>query len=104
MFGHGYGGEMLSSALLVGGHLARHGIATAAISVVGHGGGPEGRLLVGLADGRTQTVRVPGRGIDLDADGRIGPTEGLGTLPGGPLAHWAPATACASRWSTSWPS
>jgi hypothetical protein len=86
LFGHGYGGEMLSSALLVGGHLARHGIATAAISVVGHGGGPEGHLLVGLADGRTQTVRVPGRGIDLDADGRIGPTEGLGTLPGGPLA------------------
>ena len=86
VFGHGYGGEMLSSALLVGGHLARHGIATAAISVVGHGGGPEGRLLVGLADGRTQTVRVPGRGVDLDADGRIGPTEGLGTLPGGALA------------------
>ena len=54
--------------------------------MVGHGGGPEGRLLVGLADGRTQTVRVPGRGVDLDADGRIGPTEGLGTLPGGALA------------------
>ena len=59
-------------------------IATAAISVVGHGGGPEGRLLVGLADGRTQTVRVPGRGVDLDADGRIEPTEGLAVrCPGG---------------------
>jgi hypothetical protein len=86
VFGHGYGGEMFSSALLVAGTLARQGIATVAISVVGHGGGPEGRLLVGLADGRTSTVRVPGRGVDLDADGRIGRTEGLAPLPGGPLA------------------
>jgi hypothetical protein len=85
VFGHGYGGEMLSNAMLVAGGLARYGIATAAISVVGHGGGPEGRLLVGLTDGRTQTVRVPGRGVDLDADGRIEATEGLSTHPGGPL-------------------
>jgi hypothetical protein len=77
---------MLSSALLVAGSLARYGIATAAISVVGHGGGPESRLLVGLADGRTQTVRVPGRGVDLDADGRIKATEGLTPLPGEALA------------------
>jgi hypothetical protein len=41
---------------------------------------------VGLTDGRTQTVRVPGRGVDLDADGRIEPTEGLTPLPGGSLA------------------
>ncbi len=86
VFGHGYGGEMLSSAFLVAGSLARQGIATAAISVVGHGGGPESRLLVSLADGRTQTVRVPGRGVDLDADGRIEPAEGLTPLAGGPLA------------------
>jgi hypothetical protein len=84
VFGHGYGGEMLTSALLVGGTLARHGIATAAISAVGHGGGAEGRLLVDLADGRA-AVRVPGRGVDLDGDGRIEPAEGLSTLPGGPL-------------------
>jgi hypothetical protein len=86
VFGHGYGGEMLSSALLVAGGLARQGVATVAISVVGHGGGPESRLLVGLGDGRIQTVRVPGRGVDLDSDGRIESTEGLTPLPGGPLA------------------
>jgi hypothetical protein len=86
VFGHGYGGEMFSSMFLVAGTLARHGIATAAISVVGHGGGPGGRLMVGLTDGRTLTVRVPGRGVDLDADGRIEPTEGLAPRPGGPLA------------------
>ena len=54
--------------------------------MVGHGGGPEGRLLVSLADGRTHIVRVPGRGVDLDGDGRIESTEGLAPLPGGPLA------------------
>jgi hypothetical protein len=86
VFGHGYGGEMFSNALLVAGGLARQGIATVAISVVGHGGGAEGRLLVALGDGRVHTVRVPGRGVDLDADGRIEPTEGLTPLPGGPLA------------------
>ena len=86
VFGHGYGGEMFSNAFLVAGGLARQGIATVAISVVGHGGGPEGRLLVSLGDGRTHVVRVPGRGVDLDADGRIERTEGLAPLPGGPLA------------------
>jgi hypothetical protein len=86
VFGHGYGGEMFSSALLVAGGLARQGIATVAISVVGHGGGPEGRLLASLSDGRVHTVRVPGRGVDLDHDGRIEPIEGLTPLPGGPLA------------------
>ena len=86
VFGHGYGGEMLSSALLIAGGLARHGIATIAISVVGHGGGPESQLLVNQSDGRSYSVRVPGRGLDLDGDGRIESTEGLSPLPGGPLA------------------
>jgi hypothetical protein len=86
IFGHGYGGEMLSNVFLVAGGLARQGIATVAISVVGHGGGPEGRLVVSLADARTLIVRVPGRGVDLDADGRIESTEGLTPLPGSPFA------------------
>jgi hypothetical protein len=90
IFGHGYGGEMLSSSLLVAGTLARHGIATIAVSVVGHGGGPESRLLVTAADGRSLTVRVPGRGMDLDRDGRIGRTEGLAPLADGPLAALGP--------------
>ncbi len=103
VFGHGYGGEMLSSALLMAGGLARHGIATVAISVVGHGGGPEGRLLVTSRDGRSQVVRVPGRGVDLDGDGRI-ESDG-GSVARSPAAPWrrsGSGTACGSRWSTSW--
>jgi hypothetical protein len=78
LMGHGYGGEMLGSALLIADSLARHGVATAAITVVGHGGGPESRLVVERADGPPVEVRVPGRGVDLDGDGRIGAAEGLG--------------------------
>lgn len=85
VFGHGYGGEMFSSVLLIAGTLARQGIATAGITVVGHGGGPEGRLLAGQTDGRTLAARVPGRGTDLNGDGRIDATEGLTPPAAGPL-------------------
>lgn len=86
IMGHGYGGEMFGSALRIAGTLARHGIATAAITVVGHGGGPEGRLVVDRASGGSLHVRVPGRGLDVDGDGTIGPTEGLMPAATGPFA------------------
>ncbi|HEV8306460.1 MAG TPA: Ig-like domain-containing protein [Methylomirabilota bacterium] len=86
IMGHGYGGEMFSSALRIAGVLARHGIATAAVTVVGHGGGPEGRLIVERTDGAPLEVRVPGRGIDLNGDGKIDATEGLSPPTPGPLA------------------
>jgi hypothetical protein len=53
---------------------------------VGHGGGPESQLLVSQSDGRSHVIRVPGRGVDLDGDGRFESTEGLSPLPNGPLA------------------
>jgi len=82
LMGHGYGGEMFASALLMAGTLARHGIATVAITVVGHGGGPEGRLTVTGQEGAPVRVRVPGRGLDLNGDGTIGRAEGLSPGPG----------------------
>jgi hypothetical protein len=86
IMGHGYGGEMFGSALRIAGTLARHGIATAAITVVGHGGGPAGRLVVTPASGTPLDVRLPGRGEDLDGDGTIGPAEGLSAPVSGPFA------------------
>jgi Bacterial Ig-like domain len=77
IMGHGYGGEMFSNALLIAGTLARHGVATVAITVVGHGGGPEGRLVAMGEGGANLIVRVPGRGIDQNGDGRIERVEGL---------------------------
>ncbi len=89
IMGHGYGGEMFSSALRIAGTLARHGVATAAITVVGHGGGPGSRLVVRPASGEAVEVRAPGRGEDQDGDGAIGPAEGLAPLATGPLASLA---------------
>jgi hypothetical protein len=86
IMGHGYSGEMFGSALRIAGTLARHGIATAALTAVGHGGGPEGRLVVTPASGAPLEVRLPGRGEDLDGDGAIGLAEGLATPAVGPLA------------------
>ncbi|MGH7319370.1 MAG: Ig-like domain-containing protein [Candidatus Rokuibacteriota bacterium] len=87
IMGHGYGGEMFASAFLIAGTLARHGIATAAITVVGHGGGPESRLVATRRDGGVSTVAVPGRGLDRDGDGKIERSEGLGAT--GALASLA---------------
>ena len=80
LFGHGYGGEMFESALRIAGTLARQGIATAALTVVGHGGGPDGRLIVTPRTGPPLEVRVPGRGVDVNADGKIDSVEGLAPL------------------------
>jgi hypothetical protein len=79
IMGHGYGGEMFSSALAIAGTLGRHGFATVAITVVGHGGGPESRLRVTGRDA-TLHVRVPGRAVDQDGDGRIDRVEGLSAV------------------------
>jgi dienelactone hydrolase len=84
--GHGYGGEMFGAAVRLAGTLARRGLATVAVTVVGHGGGPHGRLIATRADGRTVVVHVPGRGLDQDGDGVIGSAEGAGTATAGPVA------------------
>lgn len=85
LFGHGYRGEMFGGAFRLAGTLARFGIATAAVNVVGHGGGPDSELLVQTGEG-TRTVRVPGRGRDTDGDGRIEDAEGFGPSAGSPIA------------------
>jgi hypothetical protein len=86
IFGHGYGGDPLTGALLIATTLARHGLATVAVPVVGHGGGPDGRLVVRLATGVVRTVHLPGRGVDLDGDGRFDLAEGLAPSRVGALA------------------
>lgn len=78
--GHGYGGDPFTMALLVGGTLARHGLATVAIPAVGHGGGPGSRLRVIRRNGAVVRVPVPGRGADVDGDGRIERVEGLAAV------------------------
>jgi len=70
--------------------LAAHGIATMAINVVGHGGGPLGTLTVlGPTNVPLATVPAGGRGIDQDGNGTIDSTEGVNAA--------APATIISGR-------
>lgn len=90
IFGHGFGDNKNSSPLVVASSLARRGVATIAINVVGHGGGPLGTLTVNRSGG-APPVQLPagGREIDQDGNGFFNGTEGVNAAP--------PATLIASR-------
>ena len=82
LFGHGFTDSMYGAPWVVASALASRGIATASINVVGHGGGPLGRLNV-LRAGSPVPVVIPagGRGIDQDGNGSIDATEGSSAAP-----------------------
>jgi dienelactone hydrolase len=86
IFGHGFTNDRHVIPPTVAGTLARHGFATVAINVVGHGAGPEGTLTLARTDGPPVTLPFGGRGLDRDEDGKIELAEGVSTLPGTPLA------------------
>lgn len=86
IFGHGWGGDRHLTPMVVAGTMARAGFATVAINVVGHGGGPDGTLTVRRTGREPITLPAGGRGVDLNGDGRIGPTEGVRTRAGSALA------------------
>ena len=79
--GHGLTEGIHNDAWAIAPLLASEGIATAAINVVGHGGGEQGMLIVHGNNGRIIVVPAGGRGIDQNGDGRIGPTEGVAAIP-----------------------
>ncbi|NDZ18696.1 hypothetical protein C7T35_16145 [Variovorax sp. WS11] len=76
IFGHGFGDSLFGSPWSVASVLASYGLATASIHVMGHGGGTQGSLQATLASGATLTLPASGRGIDVNGDGAIAPTEG----------------------------
>lgn len=84
--GHGltdsqFGGP---TALIFG--LVARGYAVVAINALGHGGGPQSALRVREAGGKVFDVPAPGRGIDVDNNGRWEDFEGcIVLLPGAPL-------------------
>ena len=49
LFGHGFTDSEQGAPLAVAATFARHGIATIAINVVGHGGGAAGSLTISAA-------------------------------------------------------
>ena len=76
IFGHGFGDNKNSSPTVVASSMANRGVATIAINVVGHGGGPQGQLIVNRATGPV-TLSAGGREIDQDGNGFFNGTEGV---------------------------
>jgi hypothetical protein len=89
IFGHGFTDSKQGAPIAVASTLASRGIATIAINVVGHGGGPLGTITVLGSTGPVATVSAGGRGIDQDGDGDIESTEGVNAA--------APATLVSNR-------
>jgi hypothetical protein len=76
IFGHGFTDSKDGAPIVVAGTFARNGMATIAINVVGHGGGPGG---VYNAITPTGVVTLPsgGRAVDQDGNGVFDSTEGV---------------------------
>jgi hypothetical protein len=84
IFGHGFTDSMYGAPWTVASVFASKGIATMAISVVGHGFGSQGILTVNSAADAPVEVPSGGRGIDQDGNGTIDSTEGVATFFLGP--------------------
>jgi hypothetical protein len=80
VFGHGRTNSK-NVALNFGAIMAEHGLATIAINVVGHGGGPLSTLTVRQTGGEALTLSAGGRGVDLNGDGTIDADEGFDAAP-----------------------
>jgi hypothetical protein len=81
IFGHGFTDSMNGAPWVVAGSLARAGIATIAINVVGHGFGALGTYTVNRTGGASAVVLpAGGRGIDQDGNGTIDSTEGVSAI------------------------
>ncbi|HYK89182.1 MAG TPA: hypothetical protein VE398_10450 [Acidobacteriota bacterium] len=81
LFGHAFTDNKNNTPFAVAATLAANGFATAAINVVGHGGGPLGTLTALPAGGAPVTFPAGGRGIDQDGNGTIDVTEGVSAAP-----------------------
>ena len=81
IFGHGFTDWKNGAPPAVAGTLARNGIASVAINVVGHGGGPLGTYAISRVGLPSVTLPLGGRGIDQDGNGTIDSTEGVNAAP-----------------------
>ena len=81
--GHGFTDSKTGFPITTASTMAGNGIATIAINVVGHGGGPLGTSTVSRSDGLPVTFPAGGRSIDQNGDGTFGDfnTEGVGAVP-----------------------
>jgi len=79
--GHGLNGNRFDS-FAVAATLAARGFATMAINAVGHGFGPNGKVVLTDRTGSVTELPFGGRAVDLDGDGVFAPAEGCLLLTG----------------------
>src|SRR5207244_10396701 len=92
IFGHGFTDSMNGAPWAVASSLAKAGVATIAINVVGHGFGAGSTYTVTEPGAPSETFTAGGRGFDRTATARSTPPRGS-TRQG---ARWSEtATACA---------
>jgi hypothetical protein len=87
IFGHGFGDSRFGAPTAVAPTLARAGLATIAITAVGHGFGPFSTVTFTTRDGRSTTLPTLGRSVDLNNDGVIETNEGSTLIT--PVAYGA---------------
>jgi hypothetical protein len=80
IFGHGFTDWKNGAPIAVAGTFARNGIATIAVNVVGHGGGPLGTYTVNRVGEPAVTLSLGGRGFDQDGNKTIDSTEGVSAI------------------------
>jgi len=80
IFGHGFTDSKDGAPWAVAGTFARNGIATIAINVVGHGGGPGGQYTISTTTGPPVTLSSGGRAVDQNGDHNFDSTEGVGAV------------------------
>jgi hypothetical protein len=81
IFSHGFGDNKNNSPFAVAAVMAAAGVATITVNSVGHGFGPLSTLTVVLQNGNLVILPAGGRGVDLNGDGKIDPTEGFLSPP-----------------------
>jgi dienelactone hydrolase len=81
IFGHGFTDSKDGAPVIVASTLAQAGLATIAINVVGHGGGPDG-FYSALTTSGTVTFPDGGRSVDQNGDGvfDVSKTEGVSAV------------------------
>ncbi len=83
--GHGLGDHRFGMPSIIASANAL-GYAVVAMNAIGHGTGPKSTVQFTRTDGSVVEFPAPGRGIDLDGNGKIDDAEGcIVTFPGNPI-------------------
>jgi hypothetical protein len=76
IFGHGITSNFLESPAAAASTMAAAGLAVVGINAVGHGFGPQSKLVLTDQSGNTREIPVPGRGVATTPLGSISAGEG----------------------------